>query len=94
MIGWKDEKADEIQMYAQPINEPTQQMEPSLVCYELPLNWQTFLSPGKSSCPNFPAQVRAEQRGRPRWEQRRGQEVELKGGLAPVCGYFLKRHPL
>lgn len=55
MIGWKDEKRDEIQMYAGPINEPTQQMEPYLACYELLLNWQTFLSPGKAlvptSCP-------------------------------------------
>lgn len=36
-------------MYAQPIDEPTQQMEPSLACYELLLNWQTFLPSGKGA---------------------------------------------
>lgn len=42
----------------------------------------------KALVPTCPAQVRAEQRGRPRWEQRRGQEVELKGSLACLWLFF------
>lgn len=42
----------------------------------------------KALIPTFPAQVRAEQRGRPRWEQRQGQEVELKGSLACLWLFF------
>lgn len=86
MIGWKNEKQDEIQMYAQPIDEPTEQMEPSLACYELLLDWQTFLPSGKGARKKLwsllPAQVSAEQRGRTRWEKRQERGVELKGSLA------------
>lgn len=84
MMGWKNARRDEIQMYAQPIDKPSQQMEPSLARYEFPFSWQTFLSPGGGvSCgPLLPAQVGAEQRGRTRWERRREQGVELKGSLA------------
>lgn len=76
MIGWKDEKQDEIQIYAQPINAPSRQMEPTSACCEL-------LSP------KLRAQVSAEQRVTPRWGGRQKTEGELKGSLS--CGYFLKR---
>lgn len=87
MIGWKDENRDVIQ-YAQPINEPTQQMEPSLACYELMLI-RLYCRQEKLSSQR-PAQVSIEQRGRPRWKKREEREGELKGSR-PVCGYFLKR---
>lgn len=61
MMGWKNEKQDEIQMYAQPVDNPSQQMEPSLACYEFPFDWQTFPPPGKAAVPaSCPGSCRTE----------------------------------
>lgn len=80
MIGWKDEKRDEIQMYVQPINELTQQIEPSLACYELLLYWHCrFCCQEKFQ---LPAQVSAEQRGRRRWEKRQERSIVER---QPAC---------